>query len=95
MATITKMRWRKKYGEAGEEQETDDSVLWINGKATDNLVSPWSGVFSAYYHGIEIGVYDSRKEAKLAVLERLEMNPFFTWQEGAKTELKRLIKELR
>ena len=60
--------WRKSYGDG---ECTDDSVLWINGKPTKNIVSPCSGCFFAYCDNKEIGVYDSRKNAKEEIECRL------------------------
>ena len=56
----------------GDGYETDDSVLWISGKPTDNYVSGISSAcHSAYVDNEFIGYYDTVKEAKEAILYEL------------------------
>lgn len=62
---MAKKVWKCSYGNG---EITDDSVLWINGKPTDNVVSGWAGCWFAYKDNEEIGVYPTKKEAKEAIL---------------------------
>ena len=60
--TTIKKSWKRDYGDG---YETDDTVLWINGKPTENIVSPLSSeCYFAYVEGIEVGMFSTRKEAK-------------------------------
>lgn len=65
-----KWTWRKDYGDGCC---TDDSVLWIDGKPTNNCVSGISSCcHTAYVDDVNLGIYfDTVKEAKQAILEEL------------------------
>ena len=66
-------KWKKDYGDG---QETDDSVLWINGKPTNNYISGY-GYYTAYIDGVEFGyIFDTLKEAKQEVEEQLDLHEF-------------------
>ena len=60
-----KIVWKR---DSGDHEETYDSYMWINGEPTENLVSPCSGVYFAYFNNKEIGMADSLKEAKEMIL---------------------------
>lgn len=62
------IKWKKDYGDG---YETDDSVLWIDGNPTENIVSPCSGYFTAYVNGNEEYISDTRTDAKNYVLDAL------------------------
>lgn len=67
---MSKIVWKKDYGDG---YETDDSVLWINGKPTKSFVSQNSGIFYAYVNDKEIAMADTRKEAKIIILDELKL----------------------
>lgn len=68
MAKTKKNGWFRDYGDG---YETDDTVLWVDGEPTENIVSPISSqCFYGYYEGTEIGVFPTRSEAKEEI-ERL------------------------
>lgn len=60
-----KIVWRRN---AGDNEPTLDTYMWVNGKPTDNLISPCSGCYYVYFNNRQIGVADSLKEAKLMLL---------------------------
>lgn len=60
-----KITWKR---DSGDHQETYDSYMWINGKPTDNCISPCSGVYYAYLNNRQIGMADSAKEAKEMIM---------------------------
>lgn len=63
-----KLVWKH---DSGDHEETYDWYLWINGKPTENLISQWSGIYSYYEDGVEIGIADTLREAKQLLLEEL------------------------
>lgn len=66
---MAKYRWRRDYGDG---YETDDSVLWIEGKPTDHCVSPIStACYFAFIDNKEVGMFDTREEAKKYILAEL------------------------
>lgn len=55
-------KWCKGYGDG---EETDDLVLWVNKNPTETIISPISSkCFVAYKEGKEIGVFDTKTQAK-------------------------------
>ena len=66
---MAKIRWKRDYGDG---YETDDSVLWIDGKVTQHCVSPYSAAcYCAFIDNKEVGMFDTREEAKNYILEEL------------------------
>ena len=55
------LKWKRDYGDG---EQTDDFVLWVNGKPTDNVISGWRGCWYGYINNQEIGMFESVKEAK-------------------------------
>ena len=68
---MKKISWRRN---SGDDIETYDSYLWIDGEPTDHLVSQASGVYYGYINDKEFGMFDSLKEAKQAILKELGLN---------------------
>lgn len=56
---------------SGDGQLTDDWYLWINKKPTKHCVSQCGAIFYAYIDGEEKAMFDSLKEAKEFILEKL------------------------
>lgn len=66
---MAKIKWKRDYGDG---YETDDSVLWINNKPTNNSVCCVSGgCYYAYVNNKEIGVFSTLKEAKEEILKEV------------------------
>lgn len=63
-----KLNWKKSYGDG---QYTIDTVLWIDGKPTDNVISPVSGYYSLYVNDERYGEADTISEAKETILKAL------------------------
>ena len=61
-----KITWKK---DSGDHEETYDTYMWVDGKPTQNCVSPCSGIYFAYLNDREIGMADTCKEAKQMILE--------------------------
>ena len=62
----TKLTWRRDYG---DEMETDDTVLWVNGKPTETIISPYGGCYVLYINGEEYQLCNTRAEAKEVALD--------------------------
>ena len=56
--------WKKDYG-TGEE--TDDSVLWVNGKPTDTVISGWNGCWFLMKGNTTLYTGATKKECKIAL----------------------------
>ena len=65
------LKWKRDYGDG---VETDDTILWIDGKPTQNIVSQASGIYYTYINNKMVYMADSRKEAKEFILEELGLN---------------------
>ena len=70
---IKSLRWRKSYGDG---EETDDTVLWINGRPTVCCVSGLSSQCRCAMIGLDqIGFYqDTNKECKEILLQELGLS---------------------
>lgn len=66
---MNKSVWRKTYG---DDELTDDYVLWIDGKPTDIVISPCSGCWFLMGGKEEIFIADTVKECKEAYLELIK-----------------------
>jgi SH3-like domain-containing protein len=65
-----RMVWRKDYGDG---YETEDLVLWVDGKPTDTIINEYSEeCYILDVDGEEIGLYDTKADAKRDALEILK-----------------------
>lgn len=67
---MEKLRLAWKHN-AGDGELTYDWYLWVNGKPTNHLISQWSGIYSYYEDGVEIGMTDTLKDAKSLLLKEI------------------------
>lgn len=62
------LKWRKTYGDG---DYTDDLVLWIDGKATNHVISQNSGYYVCYIDDVNSYITNSVRDAKLFILSSL------------------------
>ena len=68
---MKKISWKHNYG---DNEETYDTVLWLDNKPTNNYISGISSCcHSAYIDGEEKYICDTIKEAKQFILEELNL----------------------
>ena len=64
--TKTKLTWRMDYG---DEIESDDTVLWVNDKPSETIISPCGGCYVLYINGKEYQLFNTRNEARKVALD--------------------------
>lgn len=65
---MNNLKWKKDYGDGSY---TEDTILWIDGEPTDNIISPSSGFYVVYVNGIKEYITDNRKDARDYILNAL------------------------